>query len=59
MRFHPLRRKSLTLSAGALGAAGEVPWLCAEGVLAGRATEVMLVSAGLVSRVAVGVLVLL
>ena len=59
LRFHPLRGKSLALSVGALGAAGECSWLRGEGVLAGSALIVNLEPPGLVSRITVGVLVLL
>lgn len=58
LRFHPLRRKSLGVSVEALGAGGD-GWLRSEGVFAGLAFKVSLAFRRLVSRIAVGILVLL
>lgn len=58
LRFHTLRRKSLRVSVEALGASGDV-WLRGELVVAGLAVEVSLACGGLVSRIAVRILVLL
>lgn len=58
LRFHPLRRKSFAVSVKALGTGGDM-WLRGEDVLAGLAFKVSLAFSGLVSRIAIGVLVLL